>query len=134
MEIDEAKDPTISEKVKDYTDTLDGNLSDTEYISIESESEGFIMDEYLPHQRDELTTNKWEEECQVGDDLPEVDDIDGIHEGGNGDSYNGYISAKVKLPDGSGNPRLGKLLNLRKVKNMESIGNFHMNQCLNTQE
>ena len=27
--IDETKDPIISEKVKDYTDTLYGNLSDT---------------------------------------------------------------------------------------------------------
>ena len=31
--IDETKDPTISENVKDYTDTLDGNLSDPKYIS-----------------------------------------------------------------------------------------------------
>ena len=52
MKIDETKDPNIVDKVKDYTDTLDGNLSDTKYISTESNFEGFIMDEYHPHQRD----------------------------------------------------------------------------------
>ena len=31
--IDETKDPTISGKGKDYTDTLDGKISDPKYIS-----------------------------------------------------------------------------------------------------
>ena len=35
--IDETKDPNISENFKDYTDTLDGNLSDPKYISTESD-------------------------------------------------------------------------------------------------
>ena len=50
--IDETKDPTISEKFKDYIDTLDGNLIDPKYIFTESDFEVFIMDEYLPHQID----------------------------------------------------------------------------------
>ena len=41
--IDETKDTIISEKVKDYIDTLYGNLSDTKYISTESHFEGFII-------------------------------------------------------------------------------------------
>ena len=61
MTIDEAKDSNISEKVKEYKDTLDGNLRNPKYIYTESDFDGFIMHEYLPHQRDELPTNKWEE-------------------------------------------------------------------------
>ena len=39
------KNLNIPEKVKEYTDTLDGNLSDTNYISTESDFEVFIMDD-----------------------------------------------------------------------------------------
>ena len=58
MTIDETKDPNIANKVKDYTNTPDGNLSDPKYIYTESDFEGFIIYDYLPHQRDELPTNK----------------------------------------------------------------------------
>ena len=59
--IDAEKNPNISDKVKDYTYKLDGNLSYPKYIYTESELEGFIMDDYLPNQIDKLPTNKWEE-------------------------------------------------------------------------
>ena len=49
--IDKTKDPNIPEHFKDYIDTLDGNFSDLKYIYTESDFEGFIMDDYLPHQR-----------------------------------------------------------------------------------
>ena len=61
MRINESKDPTIADKVKYYTGTLDGNLSDLKYISTGFDFEGFIVDDYLPHQRYELPTNKREE-------------------------------------------------------------------------
>ena len=48
--IDETKDPNISEKFKDYTEILDGNLSDLKYIYTESDFEGSITDDYFPHQ------------------------------------------------------------------------------------
>ena len=51
MKIDETKDPNIVNKVKDYTDTPYGNLSDPKYIYTEYEFEGFIMYDYLPHQK-----------------------------------------------------------------------------------
>ena len=57
--IDVTKYPNISDKVKDYTYTLDGNLSNLKYIPTKSDFEGFIMDYYLPNQRYELPTNKW---------------------------------------------------------------------------
>ena len=107
--IDETRDPNISEKNNYYKDTLYGNLSDPEYIYTESDFDGFIMHEYLPHQRDELPTNKWEEEYQGGYEIPEVDDIDGIHQDENNGSYNGYIGAEVQPPDGTGNLRLRKV-------------------------
>ena len=62
MKIDETKDPKISYKVKEYIDALDGKLSNPKQISIESEFEGLIIDDYPPHQKDKLPTNKWEEE------------------------------------------------------------------------
>ena len=43
--IDDTKESNIADKVKYYTDTLDGNLSDTNYISTESDFEVFIMDD-----------------------------------------------------------------------------------------
>ena len=52
MTYDEIKDPNIADKVKDYIDTMDGNLSDLNYISTKPVFEGFIMDDYLPHQID----------------------------------------------------------------------------------
>ena len=52
MTIDDTKDHNLSEKFKDYIETPNGNLSDLKYISSESDFEGFIMDDYLPHQRD----------------------------------------------------------------------------------
>ena len=61
MIIDETKNPNITEKFKDYTYTMDGNLSDLKYIYAESDFEVFIMDYYLPHQRYESPTNKWED-------------------------------------------------------------------------
>ena len=61
MKIDETKEPNIEDKVKDYTYTMYGNLSDSNYIFTESDFEGFIVDYYLPFQIDELPTNKWEE-------------------------------------------------------------------------
>ena len=39
-----------------------GNLTDMKYIYTKSDFEGFIVDDYLPHQIYELTTNKLEEE------------------------------------------------------------------------
>ena len=44
------------------------------------------MDDYLPHQIYELTTNKWEDEYQGGDEIPEFDDIYRIHQDGNDNS------------------------------------------------
>ena len=73
------------------------------------------MDDYLPHQRDKLSTNKWEEEYQGGYDTPKFDYIDGIHEYVNDESYNGYIGAEFQITDVSGNPRLGKVLILGRV-------------------
>ena len=93
-----------------------------------------IMGDYLPHQRYELPTNKWEEEYQGGYDLPKVNDIDGIHMGGNDESYDEYIRAEVQLPDVSGNSLLGRLLNTRKGIKGEIIGSFHTNSFINTQE
>ena len=58
MIIDENKDHNISYKVKDYSDTLYGNLSDTKYIYTKSDFEGFIIDDYLQHQRYELPIDK----------------------------------------------------------------------------
>ena len=46
MKIDEIKDHNIADKVKEYKDTLDSNLSDPKYISTESDFEVFIMDDY----------------------------------------------------------------------------------------
>ena len=52
MKIYETKEPNISYKIKDYTNTLDGNIGDPKHISTESYFEGFIMDDYFPHQTD----------------------------------------------------------------------------------
>ena len=114
MTIDKTKDPNIQEHFKDYTDTLDGNFSDPKYIYTESDFKGFIMDDYLPHQRYLLPTNKWEDEYQGEDEILEVDDIDGTHQDDNNGSYYGYIGAEVQLPDGSGNLRLRKVPKHRK--------------------
>ena len=92
------------------------------------------MDDYLPHQIYELTTNKLEEEYQGGDEIPKVNDIDSINQDGNYDSYICYIGAKVQLPDGSGNPWIRKLTKRGKCINIESICNFHRNPFLNNQE
>ena len=61
MTIDETKDYNSAEKLEDYKDKLDENVSDQKYIYTESDFEGFIMDNYLPHQIDELPNNKREE-------------------------------------------------------------------------
>ena len=61
MKIGDTKYPNIADKVKKCIDTLGGNLSDPKYICTESDFEGFIMDDYLPHQSYELSTNKWGE-------------------------------------------------------------------------
>ena len=74
--IDETKYPDIAEKIKSFRDKLDENLTDPKYIDSDLDFEGFIMDDYLPRQVDELPSNKWEEEYQGIDDLPEVDEID----------------------------------------------------------
>ena len=44
MTYDEIKNPNIADKVKDYIDTMDGNLSDLNYISTKPVFEGFIME------------------------------------------------------------------------------------------
>mmetsp|Transcript_15996 Transcript_15996/g.23839 ORF Transcript_15996/g.23839 Transcript_15996/m.23839 type:complete len:1130 (+) Transcript_15996:7540-10929(+) len=131
---DEMKDASIADKISMYRNNLDGSLSDPQYISTESDFEGFIMDDYLPRERDELPSNAWEEEYQGPDDLPEVDEIDGIHEDGNDDCYDGFIGAEVQLPDVSGNSRLGKVLKRRKGNDGETIGSYHANPLLNTHE
>ena len=61
MTIDDTKDPNLTEKVKYCTYTLDRNLSDLKYIYHESDFEGFIMDNYLPHQRYDVKSNTKEE-------------------------------------------------------------------------
>jgi len=132
--IDETKYPDIAEKIKSFRDKLDENLTDPKYIASDLDFEGFIMDDYLPRQVDELPSNKWEEEYQGINDLPEVDEIDGIHEDGNDDSYDEFIGAEVQLPDGSGNSRLGKVLKRRKGLNGETIGSYHTNPFLNSHE
>ena len=92
------------------------------------------MDYYIPHQRDELPTNKWEDKYQVGEELPKFNYIHVIHEIGNEDSYHRYIKAEVQLTDGSGKPRLGKVIKRRKGTNGDIIGSFHMNPFIKTQE
>ena len=92
------------------------------------------MDDYLPHQRYELPTNKWEEKYQGGGEIPEVDAIDWIHQDENDDSYNGHIGSEVQITNCSGNPQLGKVLMCRKGINGESIGNFRTNPFINTQD
>ena len=59
MAIDKTEETGIEDKVKAYTDILDGNPSDPKYIYKEYDFEGFIMDDYLPHQRYEWPTNEW---------------------------------------------------------------------------
>ena len=44
-----------------------------------------------------MTTIKWEEEHQRGDELPEVYDTDGIHKDGNNDSYMGSLVLKFNF-------------------------------------
>ena len=92
------------------------------------------MNDYLLQKRDELPIIKREEEYQGADDPPKVDAINGIHQYGNSESHDWYISTEVKLPDGSGNPRPVKVLKSRKGINREIIANFHTNPFMNTQE
>ena len=73
------------------------------------------MDDYLSHQRDELCTNKWEEEYQGGYEILKKDNIERIHKDGNDNSYDGYIGAEVQTTDGSGNLWIRKVLKRRKV-------------------
>ena len=61
MTIYDIKDPNIAENFKEYTDTIYGNLSYLKYIYTECDFYGSTVDDYLPHQRYELPTNKWEE-------------------------------------------------------------------------
>jgi len=98
------------------------------YIASDSDFKAFIMDDYLPRQMDELPSNKWEEEYQGVDYLPEVDEIDGIHKDGNNDSYNGFIRAEYYCQMVQGTHGSVKGLN------GETIGSYHTYAFLSSHE
>ena len=131
---DETRDINIAAKISGHKESLDKQLSDPQYISNNEDFKGFIMDDYLPANVNEQAMHGQEEEYQEGKDLPEVDEVKGIHDDQNNDAYDGYIGAEVCLPDANGKERLGKVLKKRKGPNGESIGTYNRNPILNSQE
>ena len=124
---DDAADPEIQEKIRDYHVSLVDALGEEDSTSDMDGLFGFTNDDELG------IIDADEEEYQGLPDSPDIDEVvDNTDLRAQADTYDQFIGAKVSLPDEHGRTAMGRVVKRVRDNKGNAIGNETSNPLTNT--